>query len=430
MKQQAFKFRIYPNLEQQEYFDKCFRTSNFIFNYFLNEQRIIDNMLKMYGLEIKEERNKYKKENKLYFNKFEAANELTDLTEIDRYKFLSAIDSTIRGCTCAILDTSFANMWKTHAGYPKFKNKKSKKTFKGQILYNGKPVPQNFKILKNINKNYFYINIPKIKELKCVIHQQEFSNNWNSKFKINSYTVSKTPTNEYFISLQVENKLFVEPDMKPILSESSIGIDFGVERPITTSDLNDFDNPIFKNRFDILKNKEKELARLNRIISKKMDRNKDYKTSSKYNRIRNKINKLYQEIANQRNDIQHNITRQLVDKPNVNSYILEDLNIKNMTKRAKEKNVKQKSGLNKAILDVAPHALYSKLSYKANSVGKNVIKIDPKYTSMICSACGNKSKENRVSQSVFNCIKCNLTINADYNASINIKNKYFKKDNN
>lgn len=176
---------------------------------------------------------------------------------------------------------------------------------------------------------------------------------------------------------------------------------------------------------NILKENELELKRLNKIISKKMERNKSYKDSNKYNRIRNKINKLHEKITNKRNNIQHNITKTLVDK-NVDNFVIEDLSTKNMTKRAKNKNVKAKSGLNKAILDVGFYSLYQKLNYKADSVGKQVFKVDPKYTSQTCSCCGKINKLSRITQSDFKCVHCNYEINADFNASINIKNKFFK----
>ena len=97
-----------------------------------------------------------------------------------------------------------------------------------------------------------------------------------------------------------------------------------------------------------------------------------------------------------------------------------------MTKSAKGtlekpgKSVKAKSGLNRSILKEGWYMFLRMLEYKYDWYGKEFIKVDPKFTSQICSKCGFKSKKNRKSQSKFECINCGFKINADHNAAINI----------
>jgi IS605 OrfB family transposase len=67
-----------------------------------------------------------------------------------------------------------------------------------------------------------------------------------------------------------------------------------------------------------------------------------------------------------------------------------------------------------------PSTFYNLLIYKAEEIGIEVVKIDPKNTSQQCSKCGYISSENRKSQSEFYCIKCSYKTNADYNAARNI----------
>jgi len=59
------------------------------------------------------------------------------------------------------------------------------------------------------------------------------------------------------------------------------------------------------------------------------------------------------------------------------------------------------------------------LDYKAEELGKTIIKVNPKYTSQICSSCGHKDKLNRKGNN-FKCLNCNFELHADLNASRNI----------
>jgi transposase len=67
---------------------------------------------------------------------------------------------------------------------------------------------------------------------------------------------------------------------------------------------------------------------------------------------------------------------------------------------------------------------HSFLSYKAQERGIQVVKIDPRHTSQTCSKCGYQARNNRRSQSLFLCRQCGYCLNADLNASYNIRNKY------
>ena len=106
--------------------------------------------------------------------------------------------------------------------------------------------------------------------------------------------------------------------------------------------------------------------------------------------------------------------------------VVEDLKVANMSKSAKGtienkgKNVKAKSGLNKSILDQGWSMLVKILEYKQQWRGGLLVKVDPRYTSQTCSSCGHVAKENRQTQSKFECVECGFSENADINASRNI----------
>ncbi|MEU8278049.1 RNA-guided endonuclease InsQ/TnpB family protein [Microbispora bryophytorum] len=103
---------------------------------------------------------------------------------------------------------------------------------------------------------------------------------------------------------------------------------------------------------------------------------------------------------------------------------VEDLKIGNMTRSARGtidapgRNVRQKAGLNRSILTAGWGQLVTRLEHKAPG---RVVKVDPRYTSQICNACGHRAAESRESQSRFRCVACGHQANADANAACNIR---------
>ncbi len=103
---------------------------------------------------------------------------------------------------------------------------------------------------------------------------------------------------------------------------------------------------------------------------------------------------------------------------------VEDLKIANMTRSAKGtlqvpgRNVRQKAGLNRGILASGWGLLVQRLEHKAPG---RVVKINPAYTSLRCSACGIVDRKARESQAAFRCRSCGYACNADVNAARNIR---------
>ena len=90
------------------------------------------------------------------------------------------------------------------------------------------------------------------------------------------------------------------------------------------------------------------------------------------------------------------------------------------TLEAPGRDVKRKSGLNKAILDQGWGEFRRQLEYKQAWRGGWVLLVNPAYTSQKCSCCGHTAKENRENQEQFVCTACGSTSNADHNAAKNI----------
>ena len=427
-KNNAFKFRIYPTKKEKEIMGEFFRTNKFIYNHLLAIEENTNFILRMYGLNNdtpNKELNKWKSKHSLWFNRFMASKYLTKLKDSGKYPFLSSFPSNARDTVIKDLYEAFEKM-KKGSGYPKFKNRKSNDSYRVRYTNN---------MILNITKfgNKFHkINLPSnikkpLKNITIVIHNQYFLDNYTN-FKFNSVTISKNKSGQYFVSFQIQENI-EKPEQKDINEETSIGIDLGIAKTITLSNGETLKSK--ENKINSYREHEADLKRLQKIISGKK------KGSNKYNRILNKIRKLHTKISNIRKDIHHNLTHELVNLENIDTFVLEDLNVKGMSKKAKPKQSenggylpngkKRKSGLNKSLLDVGLHSIKEKLIYKAKNLGKNVVLVDPKYTSQKCNNCGHTSKENRKTQKSFICIACGHTENADLNASKNIKDKFFEK---
>jgi len=106
--------------------------------------------------------------------------------------------------------------------------------------------------------------------------------------------------------------------------------------------------------------------------------------------------------------------------------VMEDLKIKNMSKSARGcidepgRNVAQKSGLNRSILDQGWGEFQRQLAYKQEWRGGRVVYVDPKHTSQTCPMCGHQEKGNRLTQENFRCLECFFEDNADKVAAQNI----------
>ncbi|GAA3177894.1 hypothetical protein GCM10010486_52090 [Nonomuraea roseoviolacea subsp. carminata] len=91
------------------------------------------------------------------------------------------------------------------------------------------------------------------------------------------------------------------------------------------------------------------------------------------------------------------------------------------TIEAPGRGVARKRGLNRAITDKGWHGLELALTSAARSTGTQIIKVNPAYTSIMCSACAHVDLKSRESQAVFRCTGCGLVVHADVNAAVNIK---------
>ena len=172
------------------------------------------------------------------------------------------------------------------------------------------------------------------------------------------------------------------------------------------------------------KTHQQRLARYQRRMSRKV------KFSNNWKKAKAKVQKLHTAIANARKDFLHKTSTTL--SQNHALVCIEDLQVKNMSRSSKGnreqhgKQVRQKSGLNRAILDQGWGEFTRQLEYKMVWKGGILLAVPPQHTSQTCPACGHVSKENRQTQAKFLCIDCSYENHADVVGAINVLERGYR----
>jgi transposase len=108
---------------------------------------------------------------------------------------------------------------------------------------------------------------------------------------------------------------------------------------------------------------------------------------------------------------------------------VEDLKVRNMTASAKGTverpgaNVRQKAGLNRAVLAKGWGLLLAQLEHQARYHGSQIVKVPPAFTSLTCHVCKHTARDSRESQALFRCVACGHQDHADVNAARNIRER-------
>jgi putative transposase len=248
-------------------------------------------------------------------------------------------------------------------GYPRFKPASRYNS----ITY---PQAQTFKIIRG------HVILPKIGKLRVFMHR-------NPLGQIKTMTVKRDRVGDWYIVLTVE--ISEIPQKEP---QTAMGVDLGLVKLIQASNGEFVEAPKF------LRKSRKKLRQAQKQLSRKA------KGSRNRDEARIKIARIHRKIQRQREDLLHKVSRKLVKRADL--LVFEDLPIAGMVKNRY---------LAKSIHDASWGKLYQYASYKASSAGKNVVRVDPRGTTCDC-ACGEKVKLS-LSDRVFRCPKCRLTIDRD-----------------
>ena len=273
MKRIAYKYRIYPNSEQKEFFAKCFGCVRFFYNKSLNDMN-----------EIYKSTGKFKN--------------ITPASYKEDYSFLKEVDAFALCNAQLNRNTAFKAFFSHRSGFPKFKSKRNDQSYttnnQGSVKF---------------SSNNRYISIPKCPRIRIKKHRDFIG-------KIKSITVSMTTDNKYYISLLVES------ETKPLKeSNTSIGLDLGIKELIVDSNGHKYKNHKY------LTKSEDKLAKEQRKLSKMV------KGSSNRNKQRIKVARLHKHIQNQRNDYLHKLSKKIIDENQI--ICIEDLKVKDMEQNHK-----------------------------------------------------------------------------------------------
>ena len=365
---QAFKYELRPDSQQQRQMRRFAGSCRFVFNKALALQQ------ERFG----------QGEKKLGYA--ELCKQLTQWKSDDSTAWLAETPSQPLQQTLKDLERAYTNFFAKRADFPRFKKKGLSDSFR---------YPQGFK-LDQANSRLF---LPKLGWLR-------YRNSRDVLGVIKNITVSQS-SGKWYAAIQTEREVDV-----PVHQGTAVGLDMGIKRFVTLSDGS------HKDPLNSFKTHEKALRKAQQAMSRKVRFSRNWK------KAKARIQRIQTHIGSARRDYFHKISTAI--SKNHALVCVEDLQVRNMSKSAAGttdtpgRNVRAKSGLNKAILDQGWGEFRRQLDYKLAWNGGHLIAVSPKNTSRTCPCCGHISADNRQTQATFECVECGFKENADLVGAINV----------
>ncbi|EAD9617550.1 transposase [Listeria monocytogenes] len=364
----AYKLRLYPSEEQEIFFAKSFGCVRKVYNVMLNDRK------KAY------EETKNDSSKKMNFP--------TPAKYKEEFPFLKEVDSLALANAQLNLDKAYKNFFRDKSvGFPRFKSKKNP-------VHSYTTNNQNGTVAIIDNK---FVKVPKLKSLlRIKLHREP-------KGMIKSATISRHSSGKYYISLLCKEEIVELPK-----TNAAIGIDLGITDFAIISDGQKIDNNKFTSKMaKKLKREQRKLSRRALLAKKKGIHLFEVKN---YQKQKRKVARLHEKVMNQRNDFLNKLSTEIIKNHDI--ICMEDLNTKGMLRNHK---------LAKSISDVSWSSFVTKLQYKADWYGREIIKIDKWFpSSQICSECGHKDGKKPLGIRKWTCPVCHTQHDRDINASINI----------
>ena len=370
---QAYKVRIYPTTVQTGMIMQFIGNSRFVYNQMLGMQS-----------------ERYKNGGK-YVNTFGMNNLLPLLKK--QYTFLKLSPSHTLQQACTDLNTAFQNFFSKRAKYPRFHSRKGAKQSYRDTDHN------------------FVVDTTHLKFNKLGLVRFRSGYILDSSMKVKQVTVSYTPSHKFYASILVK----CEKQALPKTGEQ-VGLDMGVADLVILST----GTKVPTQKYEELERKlvlwQRKLARRRELAKQEITKAKHYEDRelilddfSNYQKAKVMVAKLYEKIANSRKDYLHKVTTSLVH--NYDLIAMEDLKTANMVRN---------HHLAKSISNQGWGMFRTMLSYKCEWYGKQLVTVNPKNTSRVCSNCGADTGKKPLDIREWTCPECGVWHDRDVNAAQNI----------
>lgn len=357
--QRAYRFRLYPDREQEKLFHRTFGCCRFVYNRMLADKKA------MY-----EETGKTKR--------------LTPAGYKKDFPWLKEVDSLALANVQLHLEAAFARFFEPGKNrYPRFKSKhRSRKNYTTNVV-NG-----------NITLEDGRLRLPKAGPVRIRQHRRI-----PEGYVLKSVTVSMEPSGKYYASLLYEYP--ARENQTPGADREdakALGIDFAMRGMAVFSDGSRAEYPGY------YRLAQERLARDQRRLSKRK------KGSRNYEKQKRRVALRHEKIRNQRKDYLHKLSRDLADR--YDAIAVEDIDMQAMSRSL---------SFGKSVMDDSFGAFRTMLAYKLEEQGKTFVKVRRFFpSSKMCSRCGNVKKELRLDERVYRC-SCGLCMDRDLNAAVNIR---------
>lgn len=369
----SIKIRLIPTLEQEILMFKSIGVARFAYNWGLNR------WTELYNEQANPSKTSIKKE----FN--------NTIKKQEEYKWLKEVSAQITAQAFDDLNKAFNNFYDKRAKYPRFKSKrKSKQSF--YVRYDSVYFKDGKVNLEKIGKvkyktNYEIPNLDKYVNPRC---------SFDGKY--------------WYLTLGFEhgeNQAMLNKDL-------SVGIDLGIKDLATVSHLQ---KPI-KNISKTVKVRKlkKRLKRLQRQVSRKYEANKcgnKFVKTKNIIKLEKQIKLLHRKLSNIRNNHIHQATNKII-KLYPYKIVMEDLNVSGMMKN---------KHLSKAIQEQCFYEFIRQIKYKCEFNKIEFVQANRFFpSSKMCSCCGEIKQNLKLKDRVYKCDKCEIVLDRDKNASINLSN--------
>jgi len=399
------KYRIYPNIEQQQYFEQTFGACRWLWNHMLSDRNDI-----------------YKRDGETYYPK------------PSDYKienpWLKDIDSLALCNVQLNLQSAYSNFFKSLKGdrkgkkisHPKFKSKKRcKQRYKTNVVC-GKNGSSNIKI----DVDNGTVRLPKIdSKIKTIFHRPLPKNSI-----VKNVSIEKTVSSKYYIAIGMEI-----PERDKIIPDitKAVGIDFSMNNIYVTSDGEKANHQHWFRRSEKLLKLRKR--RYNRRISKIREKHllpnqkkltkdntkkfrEELRNSKNLEKLRIRAGTISERVSNQRKDTLLKEAFRLINKYDV--LIFEDINLQTMSRCL---------NFGKSVADAGFGIFRNRIEQLCNQSGKIFFVVDKWFpSSKMCNKCRHINKDLKLSDREWICPECGTILDRDVNAGINLKNNFLENN--